>query len=98
LQTNNLKFWHKLGVPDKEFFTKNNYSLINLTIMNLFLFHSPAKNPQENTIDNMLAPIYEPLYNSNDGPEFTSDANRMIDQPLMYTEECIAAGCPEGLW
>jgi hypothetical protein len=66
--------------------------------MNLFLFHSPAKNLPEKTIDNMLVPIYEPLYNPIEGPEFPGDSIRMNERPFMYTEECIAAGCPEDLW
>ena len=39
----------------------------------------------------------EQLHNITDGGEFFDDALRMIDQPLMYTEESIAAGSPEEL-
>ena len=35
--------------------------------------------------------------NIADGAEFLNDAIRMKEQPLMYTEDCVAPGSPEGL-
>jgi hypothetical protein len=52
--------------------------------MNLFLFHSPEKKPEQNIII--------------EDSEFPAPAVRLAEQPLIYTEGCIAAGCPEDLW
>jgi hypothetical protein len=53
--------------------------------MNLFLFHSPEKKPEQNII-------------SHEDSEFPAPDIRLTEQPLIYTEGCIAAGCPEDLW
>lgn len=39
----------------------------------------------------------EEQHNITEGSEFLDDALRMKDQPLMYTEESVAAGSPEEL-
>ncbi|HEX6428541.1 MAG TPA: hypothetical protein VF008_12680 [Niastella sp.] len=65
--------------------------------MDHFLFHSPVKDLDDKTINPVLVPINEPLHNANECCEFSYDAIRMKDLPLIYTEECMAAGSPEGL-
>lgn len=66
--------------------------------MNSFLLHSPVKNLEDTTIKHMPVLIYEPSHNTNERNKFIDNAIRVKDQPLMYTEECIAVGCPEDLW
>jgi hypothetical protein len=98
LQTSRLNFWHKLSVHPEEFLTKNEYSPNNLTIMRLFLLNSSPKDLHQKPVSKLLVPVYEPLQHPNDDSELPHEAIRHIDQPPVYTEGCIAAGCPEDLW
>jgi hypothetical protein len=66
--------------------------------MNLILLHTAAKNPGEITIDQLLPPLFTPPHEVNEIDESPIPAIRLNDQPLIYTEGCIAAGCPEDLW
>lgn len=64
--------------------------------MHLFFSHHEVKvhegEPAQQTIV-----VHEHPHNTNEGSEFLDDAIRIKDQPLMYTEEAIAAGSPEDL-
>lgn len=64
--------------------------------MNPFFFHQQAKQ-QVDELNKHILIIHEHPNNTTEGSEFLDDAIRMVDQPLMYTEEAIAAGCPEDL-
>ena len=66
--------------------------------MNFPFFHSAEKKPDEKTIEGTLVPLEIYEHNITDGSEFIDDALRMKEQPLMYTEESIAAGSPKDLW
>lgn len=66
--------------------------------MNLVLLNLPLNSLEENATSDLQVPIYEPLPGNNAGGEFSGDAIRLIDSRSMFTEDCIAAGCPEGLW
>lgn len=66
--------------------------------MNLVLFHSRVENPEVKTVKQTLPSVYEATHNTSEGSKFPHDDIRIEDQPLMYTEGCIAAGCPEDLW
>jgi len=66
--------------------------------MNLFLFEPPVENLADSTIKDVSVPLQERLHDSNKGNGFADDAIRPKARPLMYTEECIAAGCREDLW
>jgi hypothetical protein len=66
--------------------------------MNLFLFQSPGKKPDEHIISHLFSPNFEATHHTNEDSEFTTHSVRSTDQPLVYTEGCIAAGCPEDLW
>jgi hypothetical protein len=63
--------------------------------MNLHFLQHPVKNREDEPGKYTLVPIREPQHNANEGGEFLDDAIRMKEQPLMYTEESIAAGSPE---
>ncbi|AXY73254.1 hypothetical protein D3H65_04355 [Paraflavitalea soli] len=47
--------------------------------------------------EHQLVPLHDPPRNTNEGGEFLDDALRMEEQPIIYTEESIAAGSPTGL-
>ena len=64
--------------------------------MLIFSSH-PIKNPDDQLGQPALVTIHEHEHNTNEGSEFLDDAIRMHDQPLIYTEESIAAGSPENL-
>lgn len=66
--------------------------------MNFFLFHSPVKNLKDKTIKHMVVPVYEPWPNTQEENEFPEDGLRVEYRPIMYAEDCIAAGCPDGIW
>lgn len=66
--------------------------------MNHFLLHLPEKKPDGGTNNQPLFPNFEPLHNRNERLDSPGDTIRLNYQPLMYTEGCIAAGCPENLW
>ena len=65
--------------------------------MNVFSFHSPAEDPKDNATELVHVPIHETQHYANEGSEFLDDAIRTRDQPLVHTEESIAAGCPQDL-
>jgi hypothetical protein len=75
---------------------KKNYSLFNVNIMNLFFLHPDTKNLKDKSEKHSII-HNEPVRYVNEGSEFLDDAIRMHDQPFMYTEESVAAGCPENL-
>ena len=64
--------------------------------MNLFFLHPDTKNLKDTSEEHPMV-HHEPAHYANEGSEFLDDAIRMYDQPLMYTEESVAAGCPENL-
>jgi hypothetical protein len=64
--------------------------------MNLFFLHPGTKNLKEKSAEHPIV-HNEPTYYANEGSEFLDDAIRMHDQPLMFTETSVAAGCPENL-
>ena len=66
--------------------------------MNLFSFlHLLAKNQEDEPGKHTLVPFQAPEYNTVEGSEFLDDAIRMKEQPLMHTEESVAAGSPGNL-
>jgi hypothetical protein len=69
-----------------------NYSLMNLTIMNLFPFHSSVKQLINETIGHTLVLLHEPLDYTSEGSEFLDDAIRMKEQPLLDREQGVAQG------
>jgi hypothetical protein len=77
---------------------KNNYSLINLNIMNFFFLHLLTKKRKEESGRHTPVSVLDSDHNITEGNEFLDDAIRMKEQPLMYAEESVAAGSPEGLW
>jgi hypothetical protein len=66
--------------------------------MKTFLIHLPIKKTKDESIRHKPVTIQEPPHNTSEGSEFIDDAIRMKDQPLMRTEESVAAGSPENLW
>jgi hypothetical protein len=64
--------------------------------MNFFFFHIPVKNRKDEVHKQTLV-VDEEQHNITEGGEFLDDALRMKDQPLIYTEESVAAGSPEEL-
>lgn len=66
--------------------------------MTPILSHSPVQNPEDITVSHILIPAYEPLHTSNESREFPGETIRVKHQLVVYTEDCIAAGCPDGLW
>jgi hypothetical protein len=59
-------------------------------------FHQPAKNEDDQLIKRAMFTQQYPDY-ANEGSEFLDDAIRIKDQPLTYTEDAVAPGCPDGL-
>ena len=66
--------------------------------MNFFLFHSPANNPDDKPVVRELLTAHESPHTTNENDWFSGNAVRIKEQPLMFTEDCIAAGCPDHLW
>jgi hypothetical protein len=65
--------------------------------MNSFVSHIPKKDHKQNPAEHALVLVPEPPHNISEGSEFLDDAIRTKDQPLMYSEQSIAVGCPEDL-
>ena len=65
--------------------------------MNPQFLHPPGKDQKDEQGKDTLVQFQEPPHNTNEGSEFLDDAIRMKDQPLIYTEESVAAGCPDNL-
>jgi hypothetical protein len=67
--------------------------------MNLFSFHNPQKNREEEPDRHAVVPFHEDLQNIADGSEFLDENIRMKEQPfiLMRAEESIAPGSPDYL-
>ncbi len=63
--------------------------------MNLFLLNQPAENQQDISIRLEQLVLHEPLQDKNERIEFPFPSHL---QPVVYTEGCVAAGCPEDLW
>ena len=72
------------------------FSLIKTNCMNFFSLHPVIKKGKEKPAE---PPIVhrEPSHNANEGSEFLDDAIRIHEQPLIYTEESVAAGSPQYL-
>jgi hypothetical protein len=64
--------------------------------MNIPFFHLSAKGNHYEPDEPIIVPVQKE-HNITEGSEFLDDAIRVKDQPLMYTEECVAPGGPEGL-
>lgn len=58
--------------------------------MKLFFLNLSAKKHTEPD-EHMLTTIHEPLHDTSEGSEFLNDALRMVEQPLVYNEESLAA-------
>jgi hypothetical protein len=70
---------------------------LNVNIMNLFSLHHATKDPKDQLDEDLITSNHELTHDMSEGSEFLDDAIRMRDQPLMYTEESIAAGSPPNL-
>ena len=70
--------------------------------MHFFHFHLPEENLKHNAIKHVPALMHESQNNANEENKFSDDVIRMKALSEMYikvyTEDCVAAGCPEGLW
>jgi hypothetical protein len=66
--------------------------------MSFFFLHLLTKKRKDEADKYTPVSVQESDHNITDGNEFLDDAIRMKEQPLMYTEESMAAGSPEGLW
>jgi hypothetical protein len=65
----------------------------------IFPFLHPVANGLPVPSDEQqLVPLHEAPHNTNEGGEFLDDALRMDEQPIIYTEESIAAGSPQNLF
>jgi hypothetical protein len=64
--------------------------------MNFFFLRPATKKPEDKPAEPPIVHTASP-HNTNEGSEFLDDAIRTHDQPLMYTEESIAAGSPQYL-
>ena len=65
--------------------------------MNLNFLNPQLKDPQDEPVNHLPVPLIENKQNITDGGEFLDDALRMKEQPFMYTEDCVAAGCFDGI-
>jgi len=65
--------------------------------MIFYFLHPAAHNLPVPSEEHQLVPLHEPMHNTNEGSEFLDDALRMKDQPMVYTEESMAAGSPGNL-
>ncbi len=65
----------------------------------IFPFLHPVANSLAVPSDeHQLVPLHEAPLNTNEGGEFLDDTLRMDDQPIIHTEESIAAGSPQNLF
>lgn len=65
--------------------------------MNLFFVHPTEKDQNDEQVRHLPVPLNEATQNISDGGEFLDDALRMKEQPFMYMEDCVAAGCFDGI-
>lgn len=65
--------------------------------MNFPFFRLPEKNLKEKIIEDTLPPLENYEHSITDGGEFLDDAIRMKEQPLIYSEQSIAAASPKDL-
>lgn len=65
--------------------------------MIFFFLHPAGNNLRVPSDEHQLVPLHEPPHNTSEGGEFLDDALRMDDEPVIYTEESVAAGSPENL-
>jgi hypothetical protein len=65
--------------------------------MIFYFLYPAAHNLHVPSDEHQLVPLHEPAHNTNEGSEFLNDALRMEDQPVVYTEESMAAGSPGNL-
>ncbi len=65
--------------------------------MNLFILQTPEKTQEDDQVNHLPVPLNESTQNITDGGEFLNDALRMKEQPFLYTEDCVAAGCFDGI-
>jgi hypothetical protein len=63
--------------------------------MNFHLVNAPEKNTPDSTVSQIPQPVVQPLHSVN---EFPDTVIRVTHQATMYTEGCVAAGCPEDLF
>lgn len=64
----------------------------------IFYFLHPAGNHLRVPSDeHQLVTLHESPHNTSEGSEFLDDALRMEDEPVVYTEQSIAAGSPDSL-
>jgi len=61
--------------------------------MNFFFLHPAIKKLTDRSDERPIV-HREPSHNANEGGEFLDDAIRIHDQPLIYSEESVAAGSP----
>jgi hypothetical protein len=87
----------EITLPGTQHFEKANQSPINSNIMHIPFIYHPIKNWKNEPDKHILVPVQEPPHNTNEGSEFLDDAIRTEDQPLIYTEENVAAGSPQNL-
>ncbi|NII29336.1 hypothetical protein HB364_29925 [Pseudoflavitalea sp. X16] len=76
---------------------KPDYSLIKTNVMIFYFLHPAGNHLHHPSDEHKLVRLHEPPHNTNEGSEFLDDALRMDDEPVVYTEESIAAGSPENL-
>jgi len=84
-------------MPGRQLLAKPYCSFFKTTAMNFLFFHMPVENRKQEAYTRTVMADEEQQHNITEGGEFLDDAIRMKDQPLMYTEESVAAGSPEGL-
>ena len=61
--------------------------------MDFFFLHPVIKKGKNKSAEPLIV-HNAPPHNTNEGSEFLDDAIRTHDQPLIYTEESVAAGSP----
>lgn len=65
--------------------------------MKLFFLQTPEKDQKDDQVGHLPVPLNESTQNVSDGGEFLDDSLRMKEQPFMYMEDCVAAGCFDGI-
>jgi hypothetical protein len=73
------------------------YILHNMNIMN-FTSYSPGTIKEGLTSMNSLDSSTDALPDMAIGKEFPTKVTFIKMEQLVHTEECVAAGCPEGFW